>query len=322
MGEIASERRTETFVVRLLVLAGLIAAANAWLIHHAGINIAGLAIVNTIIAIAALLFGYLGETERDAVQRRLRRVLQWLTNGPVLLALGLSLIMAGSFISSVRVIAGSGTPSLKVELLAQGESVASDNEQSLATNGMVRFLRPTSPFGRPFTLKVSGYLHHAFDLYPFTGTTIRADVDLRRAPAVLLRIPYEKFGLLERGAIVVSQPGRVESVKVPTRPGRASVLIGHPTQVPRTLLAEWRSELKARLLVTEQAATDQEREIAREQLLRGWQRYTVAEKIPVVMPGTELKATFTSADGTPVADAVFLVTAEPVQDVYLEKIVP
>ena len=321
MGEAASDHGSETFAVRLLVLAGLVAAANAWLIHHAGIDVSGLAAVNAFVAAAALLFGHAGAPAQQAMEGRIRGLLRRLAKGQALLALGLTLALVGSFVSSVRVIAGAGTGGVQVKLLAQGEPADEAHERPLEANGIVRFLEATSPFGRPFTLEVTGYLHHSFDLFPFAGTTIRVDRDLRRAPAVLLRIPYEKFGLLDGGAVVVSVPG-AEPVTVPTEAGVASVLIGHPARVSRALIAEWRSELAAEPIVADPGARDEDREVAREQLLRGWRRHTVAEQIPVVMPGTTIEATFTSRDGTPVAGARFVVTSEPVQDVYLERIVP
>lgn len=92
----AVEPRAGTVALRVLVLGALIAAANAWLVHHAGIDVAGLAAVNVFIGVCAFLLGYVGDPDRAAVERGVRGVVRRLADPCMPLGLGLCLAFAGS----------------------------------------------------------------------------------------------------------------------------------------------------------------------------------------------------------------------------------
>ncbi len=82
--------------------------------------------------------------------------------------------------------AGAGEPAEDVD---EAAPAADDGLKFTQERRAIKFTRLTTPFGRPFRLKVEGYQSHAFTLYPGGGAEIRIASDLSHSPSVLARIP-------------------------------------------------------------------------------------------------------------------------------------
>lgn len=290
--------------VRLLILAALLAAGNSWLGYHAGFAPATLSIVSGFSALVAVILGLLRKREGAKLKERLRLFAATVTTPNVLASLALVLFGAGSFVSSVRVI-GSPSEDLDLRLFADDRSSTAGSERSLGVERMERFVRWVWPFGRPFSIEVSGYQRYSFDLYPWTGKTIRVRRDLTRSPVILIRVPSDKFALLDGGQVELSN-GREVLLPVALASDSASVMIGRKIRIPATSLLDWKSELEA----------DGVPDVEAKKRIRGW-------KNPVVAAGgswsseQRLHAVFRSKDKTEIARADFIIEEVALQDVLL-----
>jgi microcompartment protein CcmK/EutM len=309
-------RGGELSPARLLVLAAIFAAGNAWVVHHVGVDVLAFAGVNTLLLLASGGAAWLTTREQGEARRQGRAVLAAASSTPVLLAAALLLVIVSAFVSSVRVIASDVREPATVRLLAPGD--AREEGKRLAEAGSVRFLRATTPFGRPLSLHVEGYLPQPIDLYPFRGATIRTS-SLRTMPSALLRVPVELTGHLTGGSMVVTASGR-EPLTVALDRGQGGVLLGRAA-IPAQVIDDWRSELRA--LVVGGAGTDApssaELDAVRERHLRAWRnpvRRTVAVDL---RPGTRLVAVLCSRGEVAAGRVEFEVDERPFQDVVLER---
>lgn len=295
--------------VRLILLALLVALINGWAARHLGVDLRNLSLVNGVTAALGVLLGYLQEPEQKAFAARCRGVLLRFADTTVLACLSLLFLLVSSFVSSVTVLAD-GTPGNRdLYLSAEGQARDAGSERVLAgPDGVERFLRLTTPFGRQFYLEADGYLRHSFDLRPWQGETIRVARDLRPTPTVLLRIPFAAHMHLEGGRLLVAVDGGPETA-VDTAADRGSVMVGRARSVPGPVTEEWRSELRATSGLTD-AQT--------EAVFRRWKAPLRLADTPSLRPEATLDARFVTRSDKVVAERSWTVGADPFQDVLLK----
>lgn len=294
--------------VRLLLLVALFAAANSWLGFHLGYELAGVSLVTGFMALAGLAVQALRKREQAELKERIRAALVAVTEPSFLASCALALAVVGSLVSSVRVLDSGAGESLSVQLTAEGSQPSEDSRRELAAEGSEQFVRWVWPFGRAFSLEVDGYQRHSFDLYPWVGATLRVARDLERSPTLLLRVPEDKFPLLEGGRMRF-RVGDGEPVDVPLQGGSASVMIGREMTIPAAMIQDWRSELLAKGL---------EGPVAEERI-RSWRNAVQTGGGPGLRPDDRAHAEFVARSGASVAGAEFTVDEAALQDVYLEK---
>ena len=297
-------------LLRILFLAVLVAVVNAWARRHLDMDWLGLALVNGALGFVGVFAALLGGLEEDrlaGVKRDLlRRVLRW----PVLITLLVLTVTVCSFVSSVTVLAGGADDAAAVRLAPEGDA-APDSVGVLAGRGsLLRRYVFTTPFGRPFYLEVDGYVRHSFDLYPWTGATIRVDRDLVRLPTIVVRTHYQDHQQLKRGALVIAVAGGGR-IEVPTDEDRGAVILGRRVPIPAPLVAEWRSELLADSVTGALA----------EKHIRKWKNpeneVVGYDRLPI-RPGDRLDVSFVVDQGV-VASTSCRITTSPLQDVRLAK---
>jgi hypothetical protein len=298
---------TNMLLFRLLLLAFLLATANAWVSRHFGNKWLYFGVYNGAIGIFWILFGYLGESEQKRSKKIFRNFLMRAVGNSVLVPLLIVILISTSFISSVTVMAsGVGGPH-SVQLTPEGEKQHEGSSKLLRDEtGIVRFIRFTTPFGKPFYLEVQGYLRKHFDLFPWTGATFRIAQDLERSPAILVRIPKERLMLAQGGRIVIEVNGQ-KPYDFETNQSQGAVLIGPPTPISQSLVAEWRSALKA----------SGAPEVLAERAVRMWKNAIATPVEHPLLPGATLACKFLAPGGQIVAETHTVVDKTPVQDILL-----
>lgn len=297
-------------LLRLLALAVLFAALNAWSVRHLGQDLMKLGILNAVAAAFGLFFAFLQEDEQKRLKTRKqkmgRKLVGRFLDPTVLIGVTVVFLLGGSFLTSVTVLAD-GVPGRRtVHITFEGEARDVDSEKILdGTAAKVRYLRFTTPFGRPFYAEVDGYLRHSFDLYPWTGATLRVGRDLDPAPAVLVRVPVEWFPLLPGGRLRLTVEEK--NYDLETAEGRAAAFLGRGAAISRDRLEDWRSAL---------IAAGHSREKIEEAVLT-WKNPTMARDFPSLPPGTELEVEFLSRAGKAVTGMSYRVTGESLQDLVL-----
>jgi len=300
----------DNLLLRLLLLALLLAVINGWATRHVGISWKSFSLINGVLAIFGSLAALLRDGENKALEKTRshlrRRLLAGLLDWRTLAAMAIVCALAGSFVSSVTVLADGVSGRRAVYVTAEGQGRDDANRQPLANSEAVaRTLHLTTPFGRPFYVEVDGYLRHSFDLYPWRGATLRLGRDLRRAPAVLVRIPVESFFHLQGARLRVLLD--TETREIAVDPEHAAVFLGTGGSALGERFADWRNELVA--------ADRGPQTIAHALLL--WKEPLRAADIPALQPGNKISVELRSRADKIVARASFSVSSKPLQDIKL-----
>jgi hypothetical protein len=304
---------TSRLLFRVALLALLVAGWNLWTVHHVGIRVTELAAVNAFALALGALLGLLTPEEAEAARGLRRRLLLGLISPPVLFSLLALSLIASSLVSSVRVLAD-GAPDTRLYLTPEGQPRDASSARELdGPTGIARYVRLTTPFGRPFYLEAKGYQRHSFDLHPWTGETIRVSADLTRLPSVLLRLPPSALSKLAGGRLRIRTNGS-EWAEIPTEPGRGSVMLGTRTPIPARLLQDWRDELRAVHAPGEQGET------LRHRIFVQWKSPLVPDHVQAVPPGTALDAEMVSGGGNVVAQTRVTVGRDAFQDLSLREL--
>lgn len=304
-----------SLAVRILLLATLLFALNAWSVRHLGSSIGDLAALNGFAGFVILVLGWVEQRQADHWREKVRNTLRHAVDAPVLVCLLLLAILGTSFVSSVTVLADGVNGVTDLHLTAEGRArPAEGNETSLeGPSGMVRFVRFTSIFGRRLYLEAEGYQRRSLTLLPWTGTTVSLASDLVRLPSVLLRVPATLHSLLPGGKLVIEAGGRAGPVEIPLQAGRASVQIGHVAAIPVAWRTEWRSELRTLHEIPESL---------RESLFRNWLNPFRSESVLEIVPGQQLRVSMVAANGDEIVRQDVIIGREPLQDIALVPRVP
>ena len=127
-------------------------------------------------------------------------------------------------------------------------------------------------------------------------------------PSVLIRVPFDQIGLLDRGQIQITS-GQDTLAHVSTRKNQGSVMIGPSRGVPSTFMDKWMMELLALGVRGEPLYS----------CLLYWQRSVMADSSVPLVPGMELEAIFFVDEKKPLARSRFWMGNDRVQDVMLLK---
>ncbi len=296
--------------LRIILLATLLFGLNAWSVRHLGSGLQEFAVVNGFLGFVGIVLGWISQEHADNLRARLAEALKRTVEGPVLAALYLLVLAGTSFISSVSVIADGRSGKATLFLTAEGDTRCQNcaGESLEGPSGVVRYIRLTSIFGRPFYLEASGYQRKGFTLYPWSGAKISLASDLVRLPTIVLRIPHSLHSSLRRGKIVLDFGAPLGRHKIAMSAKRASVQLGPPAAIPEPWRSEWRSELRTLAGVPD---------ALREQFFRNWLNPLRNEKIPHLAPTQRVQVSYVTGAGKIVIAQEFVVGREPLQEVIL-----
>jgi hypothetical protein len=274
--------------LRVVLLATLLFGLNAWTVRHLGSGLREFATVNSFPAFVGIALGWIEARNADELRASFGRILKRTVDAPVLAALYLVTIVGTSLISSVTVIADGRSGGSTLFLTAEGSKRCEHcvGESLEGSSGVVRYVRFTSIFGRPYYLEASGYQRKGFTLYPWSGATISLSADLVRLPTIVLRIPYSLHGSLAGGKIVIAFESTGSRFEIPMEAGRAAAQLGPPATIPENWRSEWRSELR-----TLTGAPD----AVREKIFRNWLDPVRNELIPALVPGQRIQLSYVTA---------------------------
>lgn len=315
--------------IRVPILIALAVLLMSWMQKHLQWSVPAMLKVGT----AALVGSPLLLSMAERLYRRHRRQIE---EGVVTVAvqyLGLLLqtwvlavlfvlaLVPNLFFSSVTVLAAGVPGKRTVELRAVDESAAPAALPVLDENSTAHTFRLfTTPFGRSFVLKVTGYQHQPFTLYPGIGREFQV-ASLPPAPAVLVRLPPEShLSVNDDGEVrVFRREGSGELTllgAVPTRSYYGSYLFGEFKGRTRDLEAGWSEDLAANEDLSSSAlavASD-----AWPTVKWIWRRSIRTGFLPgrEPMPGDLLEVFHLAhaGEGTLSGRAAFVVTEDPVQD--------
>lgn len=307
---------------RLPVLAALLVLAHTWIQQHLDVSLGKQLLAVGGIGLLLPLLRAVWKVIRADFERDLRVAAvagaRFLLASGTLTLLALLIVVPGTMISSVTVIAA-GTPGpVGFRVLAEGHARADastalpEQEQLEGPAAVRRLLAWTRPLGSAYYVEVEGYQRHSFDLYPWAGARIRVAEDLKRLPSVLVRVPPAVQALLESGRIELhALEGDVRGAKVaeaPTDPTRGAALFGHPLQIPQAFVESWKRQLEAEGI--------EGRSLARS--LSAWERPVTARTARALDVDSVLEATFVSRSGDVRARARLRIGRDPLIDVLLE----
>ena len=306
----ARSTRSRFLPLRVALLATLLFGLNAWTVRHLGSGLREFTYVNSFLAFVAVVLGWIDARDTEDFRSGFGRILKRTVDGPVLAALYLVTIAGTSLISSVTVIADGRASAPRLFLTSEGEERCEDcpGELLQGPSGVVRYVRFTSVFGRPYYLEATGYQRKAFTLYPWGGETISLSADLVRLPSIVLRIPYSLHSSLTGGKIVLDIVSSGDSFEIPMRAGRASVQLGPPAAIPEGWRSEWRSALRTLAGVPDEL---------REQFYRNWLRPIRNEAIPALAPMQQIQVRYLTAGNKEVIQQDLVIGWESLQDVVL-----
>lgn len=297
---------------RVLALAVLWVGLNAWTRVHLGYELTELSLVNAVVLAFAGILAMLPESQRQEAQAERRkwreRLVSRLLDGRMLLALYLVCVVAGSFVSSVRVEAAGVEGERTVRLAVGAGEPAEETEEALrGGDDVLRFVRFTTYAGRDLRVEVEGVgVEDGKRLRPWLPSVIRAD-RIERPPVAYLGLPLETFSLLD-GATLHLLCADGSRVSRATTPGRAVMRVGPGSdEVDEAVVESWRVDLAA---LPEALA---------ERAAAGWSRAVAAPEPPCWQPGETIRALLCTYGGTLAANARFEVMGG-VQHHLLERI--
>lgn len=258
-----------------------------------------------------------GKNRQKEFTQIIRSIIRFFLEPPVLALLFGLFILASLLISSVTILSSGLVENANIYLTPEGQKSLSRNSENKNTlegpSAVLRFTRFTTPFGRPFYLEVDGFLRYSFNLYPWTGKTIRVTQDLQTEPSILIRIPTDVFEVLSMGELEVLLGGE-KIVDTKCVVGSGSILVGRDIPLPPSLKEKWKMEILA-------GGNTDRAQTAR--YLLAWQNSQKINPDESLMPGMKIEAQL-KISGVVVARAEFQISEERIQDIKmsLEELQP
>jgi len=293
------------------LLALLFIAVNVWTTHHLGWGLEnpfGLAGFSAGVGLfVALLEKWVSANGELKVR---------VTSIPIWLVALLYLICAIFAItrSSVLVLNEPGRPPSRPPRLLQAGS-EQEIQSTISDGGLVRFVVSTSPFGRPYRLRVPGFRELTLQVYPFAGVTISPERDLKISPSVLFRPPKSALVELDpkAGGIFLVQIGdgaKRKTIAVdachPT-----SFLVGQEQAIPPEWPEMWKLETESL------GFTDGDKDSASTRLQ--WKRFTLLAPGVELQPNTVLEARVITRAGVTIARARTTLREDNLADVSMTE---
>jgi hypothetical protein len=307
--------------IRLVLLTLLIFLINMWTVHHLGGKLWELSIANSFllfVGIGEFVFKVVGNAEGKTVfQNSVRRLLFIFLRPTVLIGLYSIFFIAGSLVSSVTVLSsGYERKQVNVVLFSDGMPGTQGSAKTLeGPDGLVRFTKLTSPFGRPLFLKVDGFIRYSFDLLPWFGKKIRIAQDLQIEPTLLIRLPISVLNNLKDADLEIYVEGKpVKPPDLKNVKDEGSVLIGPDIPILSSFAEKWKLEILA-------GGTEDRTAIAR--ILRAWQKPLMPDSDLELAPGSHIKIVL-RRHGKILSQTEFVMSHERILDIALvmEEIAP
>jgi hypothetical protein len=206
--------------------------------------------------------------------------------------------------SSVVVIPGEGDSAAGIALRG-----VSDNQEPVRTyEDPTQLVVKTGPFGADFELSAPGYLPEVIQIYPLVGKTIRMEQDLRPAPSVLFRPPYEAMGFLSQGGEFVLYDQSQHEIQRSSCPKECSFLVGQGGPLSSGAAQTWMWELQGMGLGQQETS----------RTMGAWNRPTL---VPYELrPHMKLRAVVMTPAGGEGAAVEWEVTPERMADVPMKFI--
>lgn len=306
--------------LRVLALVPLAALALLWCNHHLGVGAGhpeAMAAVAAVLPMALGIFAkLLDKAEQDTLfaklRKRIARHVTWL----LVLVLYLTLGAVALTWSSILVLAEEGKNVGAVTLRPLDEASVPPLSLTARDKGEpARFVVPSRPFGRSFSLQVDGYLPQVVEVYPVLGLRLRPSRDLRRVPSALLRFSalavgaWKDSGGAELKVVAIDAKG-AERLLASTREPAWALLLGRAQAIPAALVPDWRGEL----LVKGVKDADQELHV------REWRRPRQLTLQGALDVGTKVRVDLINAKKIVVAQAEFFIGREELQDQAVEDL--
>lgn len=237
-------------LVRGVILVALLVLVDLWGSHHFGIGIRDPGPLAAGIAVVTAALGWLdkvvGGSAKETVSQALQRAIRAALATPILVGGWMLALVVFLTYSSVILIPSSSEAAFHATVTPLDNPRGADEKALGEAQAFLRFVVTTGPFGRPFRVKVPGYVTEVVDVPPLTGLTLRPYREFRPSPSVLLRPPPAALGHLQDGRIDVwimqgEKKIPIESVQ---KKG-TSFLVGRFQPVPGDLPERWRLELMA-----------------------------------------------------------------------------
>lgn len=321
---------TENLWGRIILFSLFFLMVNFWSLHHLGAKATHFLIANgplALVTIANFLAPLFSKKETQKFKKKARRWFFFFIKTPILIFLYGFFFIAGSFVSSVTVMSSGVPDEISINLSIEGQSEHHrqindfDNvppekkaqekrsKNLIGPNGIVRFIKFTYPFGRPYFLEAKGYLRHSFDLYPWIGKKIRVTKDLSISPSILIRVPAELQALLAKGKIEVTFNNEVIAEEF-TNARQGSILVGPYKDIPNSFVDRWKTEL----IVVEEDSPK-----AAAISLLAWLHPIKTPSKVTIFPGMTLEAKYLTLEEQKItAWAKFQVSPVKIQDILLE----
>lgn len=298
-----------TLALRVVLLAGLLFGLNAWAVRHIGTGLQEIAVVNGFLGFVALVLSWIEERDAKDLREKVGRMLRRVVDAPVLLALYLVVVLGTSLISSVTVMSDGHSGSTTLHLSPEGAPRDAASQETLqGPSGVVRYIRVTSLFGRPFYIEAEGFLRKSVQLFPWIGETISLSADLQRLPSIMLRIPPNLHSSLPGGRLLLDL-GQAGAYTIETNAQQAAVQLGPPAAIPETWRREWRSELRTMSNVPDEL---------REMFFRNWLNPIRDDAVPALAPSQRVWVGFMTRANKEVIRQEVVVGRARLQDVVLQ----
>ena len=300
--------------VSAVLLAALVVTVNAWTTRHLGWgleNAFGITSIAAGLGLAATLGEkFLPEEERGALRISLARI-------PLAVVAGLWIVFGtiAATRSSIVVFSDAKESSLSNEgvILTRMDSVNSIPPAARSSKDEpLRFEVPTSPFGRPYRLKVPGYIEQIVEVHPLTGLTVLPDRDLRVSPSVLFRPPpsaLQELSLGSGGKFQILELAGKTSRPLVVSCQKSSFLLGREQEIPSGWPELWKLELDVSGVTAVSSMTSA--------ALLGWHHYTPLRPPRDLTPDMVLEARVISGGNAIIARARVRLRKDPLIDVPL-----
>jgi hypothetical protein len=204
-------------------------------------------------------------------------------------------------------------PPSKPRLLRAGSE--QEIQSIISDDRLNRFVVSTSPFGRPYRLKVPGFRELTLQVYPFSGVTISPERDLKISPSVLFRPPKSALVELDPRAgsiflVQISDGAKRTTIAVdachPT-----SFLVGQEHAIPPEFPEMWKLETESL------GFTDIDKDSASTRLQ--WKRFILLAPVIELHPDMVLEARVMTRAGVTIARARTTLRADNLADVSMAE---
>jgi hypothetical protein len=297
--------------IRLLALGAFIFLVNAWITTNLSEHLVKALVANGILAVLSLvgtLMKYLDDRRAKSSASQVQGMLLFFLRTPVLLTLYFAFLIVGSLFASVSVSSDGLAVSAAVRLTAAGDSTSQPRSKRIdRTTTMARFLEWTTPFGRPFSLSVDGFVPISFDLHPWVGKRVSVASDMVQSPSLLIRVPPEFSEQVNEARITLASDTAVlATCKMDAE--HWAVLVGESQPAYATFLDKWLLEFKARRIPEELAS----------RCLLAWNEPLLTKSSAPLLPNLHLQATLCNKHDILLATRKFIVSSDKIQDIVFK----